>query len=476
MKQQPLVAFFILGLVALVLFTVYCGKSAKMTDMEIIAHLETYLNSSNPGSQLKIDPANAVVEPIEKNRYRITLKNTPFITDLTGVVDVILKAFTTSDEGHPERNVPQIEEIALIYGPEEKYLNLLYWKNLSLEGGYSRSQSNNYSSAFGGVVFNRFRVSIGKVTFQDEEADDTGSSQTMEHLKIHLSGQAAQKDAISFLLDFEKISAVDTGKEDNIISAYLLDINAKPPNLRKVLETGSAINDLTIQLGKINLSITKNDASLCEGAVEQATYLQFMKPDKDRQAFKIGNGLRFKNFKLFIPGNPAIELLSDVKEFQFDYSINNLSPEAALVFLDIVKSSFTSRNPAAGADNSEVMSLVTKFLFEVMKSKTDIRFSISPFKHYFGEMGAEVNIRLYNLMAGSVLTAEATLFKADDMLKKLREARIFSDASMQAIAEFIEKNGKKTENGDVSFLYEMDVNQLRALLFKANPRVPPMTF
>ncbi|MCU0287845.1 MAG: hypothetical protein MUF15_15820 [Acidobacteria bacterium] len=125
--------------------------------------------------------------------------------------------------------------------------------------------------------------------------------------------------------------------------------------------------------------------------------MQFMKPDRDRKCFTFGNGLRISNLKLSIPGNRALELFGDVKEFQFGYSVNNLSPEAAQVFLDIIKNSVSSRNLVNSTKGNELMPLVTKFIFEVIKSKVDLRFSISPFRHYFGEMEAEVNIRLDHL-------------------------------------------------------------------------------
>lgn len=90
-------------------------------------------------------------------------------------------------------------------------------------------------------------------------------------------------------------------------------------------------------------------------------------------------------------------------------------------------------------------------------------------------MEAEVSIRLYNLMAGPVLTFKTTVFKVEEVLKKFREAGVFSADAMKVIIGFVEKYGHKKENGDVFFLYEMDVNQLREMLSKGNPLVPPTT-
>lgn len=475
MKRQVLFTFITLGLVVPVFFTAHCAKSAELSDTEIIAHLNAYLNSRMSGTQYKIDPAKTIVKPMGNNRYHITLKNTVFSTDLTGVIDTLLKSLSTSDEGHPERNEAQMEEVTLIYGPKEKHLNLLSIKGMVVEGNFSPARQNKNPAIFGGLELNKFRVSVGKITLGDPDTDDTGTSETMEHLKFQLSGQNAKQDNISVILDIEKIGKTDTGKEDDAISSYFLDENAPPPDLKKALETGAAINDLTIQLGKINLSITKNDGSLCKGTIENASYLQFMKPDSDRKYFIFGNGLRISNMELTTPGNSQVQSFGNVKEFHFDYSVNNLSPEAALAFLEIMKNSLTSRNVVENTKMSELTSQVTRFMLEVIKSQTNLHFSIAPFKHYFGEMEAEVNIRLYNVMAGPVLTLKATLVKAGDVLKKLRGPGMFSAAAMKSITGFIEKYGKKKENGDIFFLYEMDINQLREMLFKENPLVPPAT-
>ncbi|HLP45354.1 MAG TPA: hypothetical protein VK186_17160 [Candidatus Deferrimicrobium sp.] len=475
MKQPVLFKFITLGLIVPVLFTAYCAKSAGMSDSEVITHLAGYFNSRMYGSQFKIDPTKTIVKPMGNNRYHITLKNTPFITDLTGTIDVIIKNLSQSDEGQAERNEYQMEEVTLIYGPKDQYLKVLSIKGMSIDGNFTPSQQKN-PQVFGGVDLNKIQVSVGKITFGDQDTDNTGTSETIEHLKLQLSGLTARQENILVIMDIEKIGKVDTGKEDDKISKYLLDKNALPPDLKNALETGAAINDLNVRLGKINISIKKNGSNLCEGTIEDASYMQFMKPDRDRKYFTFGNGLRIRDLELKIPSSRELQLLSNVKEFQFDYSVNNLSPEAVQVFLDIVKNSFSSRNQINSTNGNELPALVTKFLIEVIKTKVDLRFSISPFRHYFGEMEAEVSIRLYNLMAGPVLTFKATVFKVEEVLKKFREAGVFSEATLKAITGFIDKYGNKKENGAVTFLYEMDVNQLREMLSKGNSLVPPTTF
>jgi hypothetical protein len=476
MKQNTFSRLFTMGLVVLILFTVNCAKSHEYSNKEVIAKLTEYLNSRIHGSQYKIDPETTIVKPIGNNRYHITLKNSVFITDLTESVNLIYKYLSTTDDPYSEMDSGRMEEVTLIYGPGENFLRLLSIKGLSVEGDLSDAKGINKSSAFGGFETDKISISIGKITYQYPEGYDSGSTETMEHLKIRLSGATAKKDNISILLDIEKIGKVDTGKEDDALSSYLMDPNAKPPNLQTALDTGAAINDLNIQLGKMNILIKKNGGKLCDGTIENAAYLQFMKPDGTGQSFKFGHGIQLKNLRLSIPGEKKLQLLSSVKEFCYEFSIKNLSPGAAIAFLDLVRNSYTLRNQADSTGMNEYMTLVTKLIFQIMNAKTHMEIKIKPFKHYFGEMEAVVDLRLYNLMMGPILEITVDIIKVDDMLNRIKEANVFSDSMLKQIEQFLEKQAVKKENGDASIIYEMDIHQLRQMFLKGNPLVPPSTY
>jgi hypothetical protein len=475
MKQNIFFKLFTLGLVVLFLLNVNCAESTKQLDKKVIEQLSEYLNSRMHGSQCKIDPETTIVKPIGNNRYHITLKNSVFITDLTESVNLIYKYLSTSDGPYSEMDRGRMEEVSLIYGPEGNYLKMLCIKGLKVEVDLSQAKRINNSSVFGGFEPNKISISLGKLSYHYPGGYDSGSSETMEHLKIQLSGLTATKDKISVLLDIEKIGKIDTGKEDDTLSSYLMDPNADPPNLQIALDTGTAINDLNIQLGKVNISIKKNGSKLCDGTIENAAYLQFMKPDETGQSFKFGLGIQLENLKLSIPANKKLQLLTQVKKFCYEYSIDNLSPGATLAFLDLVRNSFSLRNQADSTGMNEYMTLVTKLIFQIMNAKTHMEFKIKPFKHYFGEMEATADIRLYNLMGGPIVHIKVTLFKVADILSKLKEADIFSVNTLKTISEILAKNTVKQENGDASFVREMDIHQLRQMLFKANPLVPPST-
>lgn len=470
MRQNIFFRLFTLGLVVLILFAANCVRSTEQPHEEVIKRLARFLNSRMEGTQIEIDPAATIVKPVGNNRYQITLKNTSFTTDLTEFVDIVYKHIVSKDNPYAELDTTRLEEVILSFGPEEKYLDLCSIKGLGIE-----NELKPKLTWPGGVELNKIRVSVGKITFQGHEASDSRSSESMEHLKVDLSGLTPKKDKISILLDIEKIGKVDTGKEDDNLSSYLLDPNARLPNLQIALETGAAVNDLNIRLGKVNVSIKKNDITLCNGILENASYLQFMKPEDTRKSFKFGYGVQLKNLKLSIPGKKAMELLSRVKNFHFEFSIKHLSEGASLAFLDLIKEIFSSRNLPDDKKMRKFTPLMMKLVIEIMQSKAHMQFVISPFKHYLGAMEASADIRLYNVMAGPIVTITATLFKVQNILNKLKEANIFSTATLETISGIIAKYGVKDKNGNVSFTYEMDIYQLNKMLLKGNQMLPPLS-
>jgi hypothetical protein len=469
MKQHLFFRLFTPALVVLIVFTANCAKSTDLSDKEVVKQLTDYLNSRHPGSRYTIDPAATIVKPLKNNRYEITLKNTSFTTDLTRFVELIYKYIWSEDSPYSELDTVRMEEVVFIFGPKEKYLDLRSIKDLSIE-----NELKPKLTWPGGVELNKIGVSVGKITFQRQHAGDSQSSDTIEHLKINTSGLTAKNDKISFILDIEKIGKVDTGEEDANLSDYMMNKNTNQPNLKKALETGAAVTDLNIQLGKINVSMKKNGITLCDGILENASYLQFIKPDSGK-FFKLGWGIRLKNLKLSIPGKKALQLLSQVKDFRFEFSIKPLSESAFLAFLDLMKEIFSSRTLPDNTKMGKFTPLVMRFVFEIMQSKTHMHFVISPFKHHFGEMKVEADMKLYNIMVGPIVTITATLFKAANILNKLKEPNIFSAAALETISGIIEKYGLKHENGDVTFTYNMDIYQLKKIFLNLGRLLPPTT-
>lgn len=491
MKQNVLARLFVLGMVIFVLCIVNCEKGPQQSDEKVVEQLLNHLNTRLPGSQFKIDPKTSIVEPVGKNRYQITCKNAYFTSDLAWIVNVIFKNFSSGDSPYKKLDTVRMQEVVIVYGPKENYLNLSSIKGMSLKHDFSKTPGTNQLSGIGGFAVKWIRVSIGKITFDDLDINqllESGkkdftkvvsgpgpgaaqpSESTLEQLKLEISGLTAKRDSLSIILNIEKIGSVDEGKEDYNISAYMLDKDAPPPNLKDTLEKGLAINDLKIKLGKVNLLIEKNGSKEGNGAMDNAYYSQYMKPDEIRKSFQLGHGLEIKNFKLSLANKKDIQLLSRVKEFKYGFSIKHLSPGVVQTFLDLIRKGFISRDLADSTKMNEFTSLVMKLWLEIMNSKPHIQFSIS-LKHYFGDMDVTADIYLHNLLSGPILKITVDIFKLDDILNKLKQANVFPDYILMQIRQIIEKQGVKKENGDVSIIYERNIQQLSEFFSNINPRM-----
>ena len=489
MKQNVLARFFILGLVIFVLCINNCTKAPELSDEEVVEQLLDHLNTRLPGTQFKVEPKTSIVNFVGKNRYQITFKNAYFTTDLAWIVNMIFKHLSSGDSPYTGLDTVLMEEVVIVYGPGEDYLSLRSIKGMSLEHEFSQSHQSNQSSGIGGFKMNKVRVSVGKITFNDLDinqlvksgkkdstkvvggtASDTAqpAESTLEHLKLEVSGLTARKDLLSIILDIEKIGSVDEGKEDHNISAYMLDKDAPPPDLKDTLEKGLAINDLKIQLGKVNLLIKKNGIKEGDGIMDHASYSQFMKPDENRKSFQLGHGIEIKNFELSLANKKEVQLLSRVKEFQYGFSMKRLTPAVVQTFLDLTKKGFTSRDLVDSTKMTDFTSLAMKLWLEVMNSRPQIKFSIS-LKHYFGDLDVTAEIYLHHLLSGPILKVKVNIFKLDDILNKLKETNVLPDSILMELKQFIETQPVKKENGDVTITYEWNIQQLSKFFSNIKP-------
>lgn len=480
MKQNTLLVLYTLCVIIQILLTGNCNKCAKIPNSEIILRLNKYLNSRVDGIQIKIDPNNVFIKNLEKGRYHITLKNSVIKTDIVDTINLFIKNLSTSsDISYYDRKGGMVDEIIYIYEPCKKQsegkFQTISVKGFTIEGDFPYDMKKNNPAILGDFKPDYIRVSIGGNFIQKSNNKKNGTSETIKHLKLQLIDHSNSKGITEFSLNIEEFDKIDRGKEDDNLSTYMMTPNTPLPNLKKSLEEGLAIMDLTIKLGKIHLTMTRNGTLLWEGHIENGSYFQYLKPDITRKSYVIRQGFCINNLQISMPNKKEISLLSNLKELCFEYSITNLSPEAIIAFLDIMKSGIITRNQVENntLNENEIMPTVTKFMIEVIKSKTQIHFKLSPVKHYFGAMKVEVDIRLYNLMAGPLFSAKITFFNINSILKKLKESNIFSTKSLKMLTLYIDKYASKKQNGNVSFIYEMDVQQMRAMFYKKNPMVPP---
>lgn len=471
----------------IVLFGTGCSSSAPLTKEEVLDRLISLWNSRLPGSEFKIDPSASIVKPLDANRYHITLKNVAYTTDLTGIANLFYKQLISAENPYEKLNTARIEKMVLVYGPDDSFIHQDYMAGMTIENVFRDSQAQQ--SRLGNFITRKMSVTIGRVIYKELNANEMSQlnqnppgitkdlpgleilkpfQSTMENLQFEITGNTQEKDEISFLFNIEKIGPTKYEKEDPAISLYLRDQNAKPPDLNVTLEKKMAIMDLSVQLGKIKLSIKKNGRVWGNGSVENAVFSQFWKPDETGKSFKAGMNFEFNSLELNVPGNKKVTLLSKLKEFRFGFLTKHLGPEASMTLIEIMRKSLRMRDIASSPKTNVISSLAMKFMMEIMKAPPQITFFISPFKHQYGDIEIIIEFKLQNMIAGPVMIITVNLFNADGVLKKLKKDNVFSPVIITQISEIIDKYTMRNERGDAIFKYEFDSNALRKIMLKRN--------
>ena len=492
MKQNSYAKLVFLGLITLWLVTVSfvnCEKPNEDPNRKIAEKLLILLDKQLPGAKLKVKPENIIVKSAENKRYWVTFKDSTFTTDLAWIVKFIQK-ISPADEGSVfEEDTGRVAEMVLLYGPEEKYLNLLSIKGLSVEHDYSKSVGSAQAWGSGDFKIDKIRVSVGNITFNNRDVSDLlGGSKgdfpdgvimksvkmflkffdsTVEHLNFEINILTKKKETFSFLLDIERISSVIVGAEDPYISVYLFADDAPPPDLVKTLQKGLAITDLKIELGKANISIKKNGTQLDGGVMDNISYSLFIKPNKAKTSFQFGFGVNMKNFESSTPVKKNVESLGNPRVFQFTFNVENVTPGVGIALIDLIKKCIELRDLVDDPKMQEISLQVKRLWNEFFFSNPRIEYSIS-FKNDFLELSLKANIYRFIPPAARLIVE---IFNIEETLTKLKEANLLSPAELKIISETLDKYTVRKANGDASLTIELKPDQPGKYFFNGKSKM-----
>jgi len=477
MKQKTHLILFIAGLIIPALLLLHCGKSREISNEQVAEELLDFLNKQLPGSQLIVKPENRIVEPIEKKHYRVTFKDFTFKTDLPGMVGLISKLAIKTDD-FPRLDSFRVEEAVMIYDVETKDIPEYWLKNMGIDYELPVLPGSNLKKKYQGGAIRKLLVNIGRITHKKTGRKNASSTRalnpydtTIENVKLGLTVVTKQEDLISVFLEIAKLEDPEIGQEDPDAFMYLFDNDAPEPDLNNTLKKGLAIADVNFRVGRVKVSIEKNGASWIDGAVENVSYSLFIKPDKYGTGFRVGYTLGLKNLGMSMPGKKEVRLLSDLKDFRFDFFIEPITPAATLVGLKMFKTILQLRPIPNNTSTQTILFQAFQLLPELIKSNPLATYSIDPFKHYFGDLKATLNVRLKSLFPPPKpeATIKVDIFKIDEILRKLKEADVFSPSTMKTILQTLEKYTVKEENGDATLTYELKPDFPGKYFLNGNP-------
>jgi hypothetical protein len=454
MKTNDFVKLCMPGLLILALFAVSCGKHRETPGEKVAVQLLEYLNREMPGSNFKTDMGKALVkpEPGRKNRFQVTFKNLSLTGDLVKIAEFIdidiVKSLPLGNSSDLKLENCRVNEIVFLYGPEEKFVKLQSIMGFS----YDMHPPKEETWKIGNFKIDKIRFSMGNKTFNNPGIDDIIKDLKplgiMRNLKFEAIGVLGKKDDFSIILEIEEIgSSYGEGIEDHSIGE-----ESDAPNI-----------DIKLELGRVKISMKKNGKHLGSGAINHLYQYLFLKPDETRNFYKFGFSFGIKNLKLYIPGKKKIELLSDIEECRFNFSLEHLDSKAVLAFNDIFK------NDIQSMDWTAITPQALKFGTGIMTAKPLLKCSLSPFKHYFGEIELKMQVGLTNLLSMPDAKISVNLYKIDNILKKLGKADVLPPLIMNAISLAIEKNAVRKENGDAVIIIETKANEPGKFFLNGKP-------
>jgi|GEM_PF-1175331 len=470
MKKNIYFTILMIGILSLTLIVCFCGKDHDQDDIDAANQLIAAFNQSPLGFQMKVEPENIVVKPKGNNRFHITFKKPAMTFDTS-----IYKTFAFG-ENIKEKKIPfTADEISYIFGPKEKYLEAVSMKGMTFKWDWAEMIKESKTMGETPPAFRmNLEMSLGNVTFKNFNIsailepktkdylemmaliikDNPSVEWELENMTYDLTFPIVEKKMIAVSLAAEKIEGSHIVGQEIFTAFYKKD--APSPDFKKILEQGMAVFDIKANCNGFKVTVKENSKELGGGFIEKTSFSYFVKPEKSKSAFVYGFTWDLENLELSIPDKKEIELAGNIKEMKMNFSLANLNPAFAQTLFDLIKKSIEI---SAVADQESAkqqqMMMGIQFGTAIISSKPVIKASLSPLKHYFGELSAEMNFQFKVMGAPPVGKAIVNISNIEGIIKKLKAEEILSPAAVDAIIKIIKKIVVTDEKGNGSITFEL---------------------
>lgn len=482
--------FFVLTALSLVLCLsiIYCGKAKETASPKIAGDLIQRINQGPFGFAIKVDPADISVELLGEKQYLITLKNTGMTFDTAALKDLNI--------GVPLKSIKiplKTEELVLRYSPDKEYLAMVSGKGIVWDWDFSdvlnipENQPPGTNQKIQNMVLNLKIGSVAYKTFDISALINPELKNIFQLLKemmhknrsfewsikdltydIHLTDM--QNREASIILEAEKM----TGRQDVRAEVFipLYEKEGQSPDFKKFLGQGTPLFNLEGDCSMFKLYLKKDGRIKGGNTVDKMSFSYFLKPDETGSAFIYGFTLDMNAFKLSLPLNKDAEMLSNIPRWGIAFSLENISPGFAQAYFDLTKASMSRPVSTSQEDNQQIqaqrMMMGMKIMNALVQSKPIIKFSFSPFKHYFGELTAEGKFQFLTL-GPPVGKAELKILDVQGILKKLKEEDAISSKTVEWISGFITAHVMKDGKGNGTITFEIKKDQPGKYLLNGSP-------
>jgi hypothetical protein len=209
---------------------------------------------------------------------------------------------------------------------------------------------------------------------------------------------------------------------------------------------------------------------LGSGTVDHMSFSYFLKPNETNSFFTYGFNWDMENMNVSVPNRKEIELAGNIQQWGMKFSLENLSAAFVESYLVLVKKSYEmSSSMDKEKLRQQQMTMGLTIASEFMKSKPAIKFSVSPFKHYFGELEAELNFQFRNLMAPPVGKAVVNIPKINEILTKIEEEESLPQKTREKLLKLAKKYIPVDENGNGILIFETRQDQPGIFFLNGKP-------
>jgi len=458
MKQKIFLSILITGLFVF-MFACETGDSAEGSAEA--KQLLKALNKSQLGMTTRVETKNIVTKP-SGDRFLITFKN-PDIK----ISDSAYKGTTLFKKMKGAEFKFQVGEITYLYGPEEKYLELVSMKEWMITIDISNTFKGNrrpvemkINISAENVEYKNYNVSTllepkarNVMELAGDYLKDSPQYQTQITKGKYDFRMMANRDSyISLLVEAGKVKV-----EQKAMSEALLFIYKKGPvpDFAELIKKGKPIFDFDVEVKNLNMSLKKDLVEMGGASLADYALTCSLSPDSNQTLLNFLLKDQMKGFKVRVPSKKEMEPFLNIKEVDSELSLKRISPEFINSMMALAKTGmeFDAREVKQREDLDKIKMDAMQVGEKFLQSKPEIIFKLSPFKHHFGELFMQAQC-LFNNSIIPDIKGKIKLMDVEATINRLKNEKLIPAEVVEKMAQGIKKAFIKNESGERIMTFE----------------------
>jgi hypothetical protein len=485
--KRNIVLFLMLGLLLLLVLSCGKGKRVKALMVQDVEALLQKINAAPLGLTIEAGTDQIVIQstllPDGSPGFGLTLKEPTVVFD-TSVYREIMPEFEAE-------TIPlHVEEIGFLYGPDDDFLALDSVKNLKLDWDMSRwiqnrQKQRDQSGDFDGVV--KIRVSVAGMKFKNYNLsallksgagtfsqllarlieDNPAVDSLLQQLQLEISAAEKGKRVGEIILSIDSLESRNRIKPAFISTFFKEDVDLE--KIPRLLAGGLPMFDVYGKMSNFSFWVTGVKKELMVGSLGQIDFSYYLKPDESREFFDYGFFFNVKELRTSIPDNKTVELATNFRELNLNFSLGHLSPALIQSYIMLTRTGMSQQFPDDRARQQAVIARSMKIGSEFMKTQPVFKISILPFRHFLGELNADGTFRFPGGRSWPTGKATVSILKIDDVMAGVRREDMLPAGVKQDLLKLMETHFIKDDKGTGTLTFEIQPGTPGTFLLNGQP-------